>query len=369
MVRWNKAYIKNTREVVGIDDEFPPKTEFECMSCGAKMIRKRGQYRVHHFAHKETTECNPESFFHKLGKKIFKDIYDNSPEYIITLPSKSIDLKLEYGECLMEEAGIILDRRSDLYIKHIKDKDKDISVEILFTHQVSKEKIDKGYRIIEIRLPNKYSSEDITNDDIEQEIKEICTPPLFNNEYIRLYNFEEGVTYIEPANPISNLSFNHSSLNELDGDCIGMDLIIKSTPKFRNYISYVENSKKEIEAINDSDENEDEDPIATLNQTNKITEQTISRDFIPLKNEYISPTIYFEVSDAVKKKYPYIKHRPAVLPNYKQIIDIILNDNDDITFGIDYRKHEVIVGDFDRKIPQEFKDAVREYILDLRPIK
>ena len=84
-----------------------------------------------------------------------------------------------------------------------------------------------------------------------------------------------------------------------------------------------------------------------------------------MRNEPISSTIYFEVSDTIKNKYPNIKHKPAVLPNYKQIIDIVLNNQ--YTFGIDYNKREVIFGDFERTIPKEWKEAVLEYIKDLKP--
>ena len=86
--------------------------------------------------------------------------------------------------------------------------------------------------------------------------------------------------------------------------------------------------------------------------------------------EKISPTILFEVSDVVKSKYPNIRHQPAVLPNYKQAIDIIvMADNKEYWLGIDYRKREVIKDDFEKKIPSEWKEAVKEYIDDLKPIK
>lgn len=375
MVRWNKAYIKDTKEVIGVDDERPIKVEYACMACGGPMIRRMGKKRIHHFAHHKCEKCNPESYFHKLGKTIFKQIYDESSSFRINTDSKSIDLKQEYGECIKEdrEAGIILNRYADLNIKHLTDEDKDISVEILFTHPVSKKNIDKGYRIIEIRLPYKFSVDDITtSDEIETKIREVCTPPLSENSYIRFYNFDEGVTYIEEPTQINDTSSDLPFEPLNTEDCLGIDSTTKSTPNFRNYIqyievpeqSYVEKQEKKDELIDDYKKNENSRKTHSDKSVNKA-ENKVTRNFTSLRNEPISSTIYFEVSDTIKNKYPNIKHKPAVLPNYKQIIDIVLNNQ--YTFGIDYNKREVIFGDFERTIPKEWKEAVLEYIKDLKP--
>lgn len=370
MVRWNKAYIKGTKEVIGVDDELPVKVEYECIACGALMYRKRGDKRVHHFAHKEkTVKCNPESYFHKLGKKIFKEIFDESSEFIIIPSSEKIDLKKEYGECQKEDISenIKLEKNADLYIKHLQDTNKDIVVEILFTHQVSKKKIDKAFRIIEIRLPDKCYDDEATSDEIEQQIKEICTPPLRNNDFVRLYNFEEDVVYKE-VQPIKGFFSGLTSTYSYNDECLGLDAEVKSTPKFRNYLSYRKGSEggdgqtdiafgsKEKLIIKDA-------PTAKR-------EISITGYYLDSNKEAETPKLYFEVSDFIKNKYPNIKHQPAVLPSCRQIIDVIVQDNDkEYWFGIDYRKYEVIKGDFERKIPEKWKEAVREYILDLKPKK
>ena len=340
------------------------------------MIRRMGKKRIHHFAHHKCEKCNPESYFHKLGKTIFKQIYDESSCFRINTDSKSIDLKQEYGECIKEdrEAGIILERYADLNIKHLTDEDKDISVEILFTHPVSKKNIDKGYRIIEIRLPYKFNVDDIStsSDEIETKIREVCTPPLSENSYIRFYNFDEGVTYIEEPTLINDISSDLPFEPLNTEDCLGMDSTMKSTPKFRNYIqyievpeqSYVEKHEKKDEFIDDHKKYENSRKTNSDKSVNEA-ENKVTRNFTSLRNEPISSTIYFEVSDTIKNKYPNIKHKPAVLPNYKQIIDIVLNNQ--YTFGIDYNKREVIFGDFERIIPKEWKEAVLEYIKDLKP--
>ena len=183
MVRWNKAYIKGTEEIVGIDDDRFAKVEYVCMACGTDMIARRGKTRVHHFAHKEkTAKCNPESYFHKLGKEIFKAIYDESLEYIVIPSGKRTDLKHEYGDCLIEDrqGKKILKQNADLCIKHKDDEDKDIIVEILFTHQVTKEKIDST------TLEN-YS------------INDLISPELCKNQKLKAIlenTFLDGLMYI-----------------------------------------------------------------------------------------------------------------------------------------------------------------------------
>lgn len=372
MVRWNKAYIKGTKKIVGVDDECSINVDYVCMACGADMIARRGDKRVHHFAHKENTvNCNPEGYFHKLGKNIFKEIYDNSSEYIIKFSSHELDLKKEYGECTIEirEERKFLKRNADLYIKHLEDESKDISVEIFSSHQITKKKLDEGFRIIEILLPN-YSNDSITSNEIENQIKEICKPPLRESEYVRLYNFGKDLVY-EEIQSYTNTSSAYPSTNFYNDECLGTDYGRKSTPKFRNYISYTkvsENISEQTDVNHDS--NEIPIDIDSPSSSKRKKEISISGYLVEPHRELISPTIYFEVSNIIKNKYPNIRHQPAVLPNYKQIIDVIITDkNKEYWFGIDYRKNEVIKGDFEKKIPNEWKDAVREYIIDLKPIK
>ena len=370
MVRWNKAYIKGTKEVIGVDDELPIKIEYECIACGALMIRRRGEKRVHHFAHKEkTAKCNPESYFHKLGKKIFKETFDESSEFIIIPSSKKIDLKKEYGECLIEDIpeNIKLEKNADLYIKHLQDTKKDIVVEILYTHQVSKKKIDKAFRIIEIRLPDKCYDDEATSDEIEQEIKYICTPPLRNSDFVRFYNFEEDVVYKE-VQPTQGLFSGFTPKYSYNDGCLGSDAEIKSTPKFRNYASYRQGSEGGDGQTNIAFGSKEK--LIIKDAPTPKREISISGYLVNSKKEDVTPKLHFEVSDSIKNKYPNIRHQPAVLPSCRQIIDVIVKDNDkEYWYGIDYHKYEVIKGDFERKIPNEWKEAVSEYILDLKPVK
>ncbi len=369
MVRWNKAYLKGTNTIVGIDDKLSVNAEFECMACRTTMIARRGEKRIHHFAHKEkTVNCDPEGYFHKLGKKIFKEIYDGSTEFVIRPTSRLLDLKKEYGECLIEikEEGKTLKRKADLYIKHLNDESKDISVEIFFSHQITKKKLDAGFRIIEVRLPISISSQDDTDSDkIERIIKDVCTPPLLECDNIRFYNFEDDVKYQEAP---SSLNIYHNYKNN-EQDCLGTDEGIRIVPNFRNYISYSKNANIENNSqINKININPEFVPVK--DDKSKKRETSISGHLLQPRMETIKLTINFDVDASIKNKYPNIRHQPAVLPSYKNIIDIIVKDGEkEYWLGIDYEKYEVFKGDFEKKIPDEWKNAVREYIMNLKPIK
>lgn len=369
MVRWNKAYIKGTEEIVGIDDDRFAKVEYVCMACGTDMIARRGKTRVHHFAHKENNvKCNPESYFHKLGKRIFKEIYDTSSSFVIKPSSKALDLKNEYGECLIEikEKGIMLKRNADLYIKHLKDETKDISVEILYSHQITKKKLDGHYRIIEIRLPIDISVQDDTDSDkIEQKIKDVCTPPLSECDNIRFYNFEDDIIYQEV--PLSS-GINYSN-NTDEQECLGTDEGRRSVPKFKNYMQYNKNVITKGHASSNEKSTRNPEFVPVKDTNSKKREASISGYLLQPRMEAIKPTVYFDVDIFIKAKYPNIRHQPAVLPSYKNIIDVIVEDGGkEYWLGIDYRKNEVFTGDLERKIPNKWKEAVREYIKNLKPI-
>ena len=75
----------------------------------------------------------------------------------------------------------------------------------------------------------------------------------------------------------------------------------------------------------------------------------------------------FVVDDDIRKKYPFIRHQPAVLMDYRNIVDVIVRDGDaEYWVGIDRYGNEVLVGSIDKKIPEHLKDCLREYIDNLK---
>ena len=113
--------------------------------------------------------------------------------------------------------------------------------------------------------------------------------------------------------------------------------------------------------------NEKKTPLPSSERKKEIP---ISGYLLQPRMEVIRPTINFDVDIFIKSKYPNFRHQPAVLPTHKNILDIIVQDNDkEYWIGIDYKKNEVFQGDLERKIPNEWKDAVREYIKKLKQVK
>ena len=349
MVRWNKAYIKGTDEIENINDNLLPNTEYECVACRKAMTPKKGPIRTHHFAHKEKTQdCDPESYFHKLGKTIFKQMFDESSIFEIHCPY-CIDLKKENKECIIEQDHKIK-HNADLLLKHIDNPQKDIAIEIYVSHQNTIEKINKGYPIIEIKIPSNFIEEDNTDSDwIENKIKDICTPPLKEDSNIRFYNFEENITYV--SKKINSISDIHS--NTLSEYCDENDFYIKKN-HFREYEKSGESSPfSHQKSLNDTSSFKNEQQPVTYNPISLPIRYSKEKKFI--------------VDSYIAEKYPDIKHTSALLPNGVYIIDIIVSDgNESYKLGIHYNKYEVIKGDFNRKIPDKWKQALREYIMALK---
>lgn len=77
----------------------------------------------------------------------------------------------------------------------------------------------------------------------------------------------------------------------------------------------------------------------------------------------------FVVEDAIRLKYPFIRHQPAVLMDYRNIVDIVVRDGKkEYWFGVDRHKNEILPGSFEKKIPDHLKESVMEYIENLKVI-
>ena len=73
------------------------------------------------------------------------------------------------------------------------------------------------------------------------------------------------------------------------------------------------------------------------------------------------------VDDDIRKKYPFIRHQPAVLMDYRNIVDVIVRDGDaEYWVGIDRHGNEVLVGSIDKKIPEHLKVDVLDYISNIK---
>ena len=77
----------------------------------------------------------------------------------------------------------------------------------------------------------------------------------------------------------------------------------------------------------------------------------------------------FVVEDSIRLKFPFIRHQPAVLMDYRNIVDIVVGDGKkEYWFGVDRHKNEILPGSFEKKIPDHLKESVMEYIENLKII-
>ena len=144
-----------------------------CYGCGKELIPNLGKKKVKHFSHMETCECSVETYLHELGKltfiKEYKDCLTNEQPFLFTTENPAV---CTYYKDLINETCenrklvefdltkvfkiIILETHYKGFVPDIlllsDDKSDALFIEIVVTHESEKEKIDSGYRIIEILL-------------------------------------------------------------------------------------------------------------------------------------------------------------------------------------------------------------------------
>ena len=157
-----------------------PGLKYYCPNCGNEMIPKLGEINAHHFAHKVECACNGESYLHRVAKEKFKEVYDNSTEFIleypsrikcsyyddpnlcplsnsecdiIEMPSKRLDLKKIFNDCQIEGSVNNDEFKADILLRDTTGKtNKILLIEFYHTHKCTWEKIESGLPIVEIKI-------------------------------------------------------------------------------------------------------------------------------------------------------------------------------------------------------------------------
>lgn len=151
-------------------------SHFQCISCKNSMIAKvNGEKHRPHFAHRESIECNGETYLHILGKELFASKYrqcisSGDPFWIELHVPRWCRKYSKYGvgPCHKGDIGvkhdltqyyreIRVETRDGNFIPdlslHSKDRPDDaVYIEIAVTHFLSEEKESSGKRIIQIPL-------------------------------------------------------------------------------------------------------------------------------------------------------------------------------------------------------------------------
>lgn len=159
-----------------------PGVVYYCPNCGNEMIPKLGEINAHHFAHKVECSCNGESYIHKVAKEKFKEIYDSSKEFILEYPTRikcsfyddpkvcplsteecdrfeftpnRYNLKTIFNDCQIEGPVQIndIEFKADILLRDTTGKtDKILLIEFYHTHKCSREKIESGVPIVEVKI-------------------------------------------------------------------------------------------------------------------------------------------------------------------------------------------------------------------------
>jgi hypothetical protein len=69
--------------------------EYQCICCNEKLIFRAGEINIPHFSHSPDTNCNGESYQHKLAKYLLKYILENNIELVIINGCHECDSQLK----------------------------------------------------------------------------------------------------------------------------------------------------------------------------------------------------------------------------------------------------------------------------------
>lgn len=225
MIQHHHALDAISGRTVSIDEvttENRTSMQFFCIGCGTEMEAVLGQKREHHFRHKEVGDCNPETYLHRLTKRVLKHKFETQSQFPVqyyvqnecpkfeqcefrqrnywgdcsSVVLKTLDLKEFYDTC--EEEVSYKGFRADLMLSHSKFPDrKPVFLEVSVTHDCTPEKIDSRIRIIEIKVQcEKDTFREVLESENELAPEAQVPRPYWNTTQqpqvppIRFYNFK-----------------------------------------------------------------------------------------------------------------------------------------------------------------------------------
>lgn len=176
MIKYKYAKDENEKliDIDILNEKNRHKSKFFCISCKKELIPRLGRVNIHHFAHKKAVTCSGETYLHLLGKQLFFDTYKEclikkQPFTLETSKKRTCNhYKKELGlSCTLPNEKqqfdltqyfdkISIEKREGSFIPDIllsrKGNKEKIFVEIAVTHQITEQKYNSNYRIIEIYI-------------------------------------------------------------------------------------------------------------------------------------------------------------------------------------------------------------------------
>jgi hypothetical protein len=163
---------------------------YTCFGCGREMVANLGTQKIKHFSHKSVGTCHPESYLHRLAKRVFLDRYTRSltgstPFYLVQkVPGECS----HYSDLFDQPCSLTRSRRHDLtrYFTKITietpingvvpdalltsdDEQGRLFVEFAVTHKCDESKIALGERIIEIEVKTEDDLAVFTDGEISED--------------------------------------------------------------------------------------------------------------------------------------------------------------------------------------------------------
>lgn len=185
---------------------------FRCVGCGNPLLPRAigSTARRAHFYHREIVACSGETYVHKLAKKLLKERFDTSEEFLVSYSvtmecnnkdcrlrnihchkeyeKTTIDLKKYYNTCT-EEVGIG-GFIADLLLTNSKRPDIDpVLLEVCVTHACEDEKLASGMKIIELKVKKEQDVIEMVGREVFDELN--CTSK--KEKDVQFFSFKREV--------------------------------------------------------------------------------------------------------------------------------------------------------------------------------
>lgn len=218
-IKYRHAFDKNGEEwcIDDVKDKslYHSLAPWHCILCGVEMQAGLGDIKRHYFKHKTETECNRETYLHKLAKTKLKKWFEKN-QYVFKMLFKQKELCCEHSKCNFYDSEVcskllqislssenwgysicneeetvkqVNDSfRADLLIKRSELDDDPILIEVCVHHPSTQKKIESGLKIIEIQF------------DSEEEIEEFCKNNTFiEGEKVKFFGFKDRPSVVKDS--------------------------------------------------------------------------------------------------------------------------------------------------------------------------
>ncbi len=235
------------KNISDVTDAYRKVHNFTCFGCDKQLTAVLGKKRERHFRHAPDCVCNPETYLHKLGKKMFTELFEVAKaqnkrllvDFIQTKVCvnsacpigrdhcadnegvyKEFELFPQFNhyevEKYDEKTGLIPD------VLLTNERGEKVYIEIFVNHPSSDEKIKSRIPIVEIKLSEEADLKCLTPDLSKKDIK-------IDNTYTECFNIPNSKVLAEK--PIC--------LKQLD----------KARQRFLDYFQYYQKNEQPVELL------------------------------------------------------------------------------------------------------------------------